>query len=306
MVFADTSSLVAPTAPLWMLTFMVLCLPVTAITTWYFVRWWLSPIDPAADRQRPSGHPVAGVAWPSAVPRDAGGDGPHRRGLPGGGRRRPVPWQPTRGTPCSVRVFSGQLPPLAGLAVIRLFGRGSAATVGVRVGRVGPTLLRRRGGVCGDLPVCLAATWINIIVAGMMGVAPKVHLLLRRSRRRRGVGGARVALQAGVLASLAEEFMYRGVLMMSLLKQTGAAPPSPLSSAFFAIMHLPSQPQAVLPSFPLRGDGLRGLSDAELPGAVVTHSLFNTLMVLGKFWGGRPGKRLLSSVVPPDILFHKE
>jgi len=290
MVGADTSSLVAPTAPLWMLTFMVLCLPVTAITTWYFVRWWLSP-DPIP---LPTGNALPAIRWPAwlgllvflgmqavMVLIIEGYQAAADAGL--------VPWQPDpRYAMFSPGVFLGQiLPPLAGLAVIRLFGRGSAATVGVRVGRVGPTLLGGVVAFAAILPVCLAALWINIIVAGMMGVAPKVHLLLETVKEAPRAWVVLVSLvQAGVLASLAEEFMYRGVLMMSLLKQIGAAPAMALSSAFFAMMHLPAQPQAVLPLFVL-GMAMAYVAyrTRSLLAPVVTHSLFNTLMVLGKFWG---------------------
>ena len=102
------------------------------------------------------------------------------------------------------------------------------------------------------LPVCLAALWINTLVAVRMGVTPQMHPLLRAvSESPTAWVVAAYLLQAGVLASLSEEFMYRGVLMMSLLRQTGAAPAMALSSAFFAMMHLPAQPQAVLPLFVL-------------------------------------------------------
>ena len=290
MIGADTSSLVAPTAPIWILTFMVLCLPVTAITTWYFVRWWLSP-DPIP---LPTGNALPAVRWPAwlglllfigmqavMVLIIEGYQAAADAGL--------LPWEPL-GVPdeLSPRIFLGQMvPPLLGLAAIRFYGRGAAATAGIRVGRIGPTLLYGVVAFVAVLPVCLAALWINTLVAVRMGVTPQMHPLLRAvSESPTAWVVAAYLLQAGVLASLSEEFMYRGVLMMSLLKQIGAAPAMALSSVFFAMMHLPAQPQAVLPLFVL-GMAMAYVAyrTRSLLAPVVTHLLFNTLMVLGRFSG---------------------
>jgi membrane protease YdiL (CAAX protease family) len=269
---------------------MLLCLPVTATTTWYFVRWWLS----SDAIPLPAGNALPAIRWPTwfglllflgmqvAM-------GLVVQGYAAAGDAGLVPWTPGPAYRMfSPGIFLGQIvPPLVGLAVIRLFGRGAAATVGVRVGRVGPTLLYGVVAFAAILPVCLAALWINTLVAGMVGVEPKVHLLLETVREAPQTWVLVVSLaQAAVLASLSEEFMYRGVLMMSLLRQTGAAPAIALSSAVFAIMHLPGEPQAVLPLF-LLGATMAYVAyrTRSLLAPVVTHTLFNTLMVLGTFSG---------------------
>ena len=92
-------------------------------------------------------------------------------------------------------------------------------------------------------------------------------------------------VQASVLAPLAEEFIYRGVLMMSLLRRIGPAWAIAASSAIFALVHFRAEPQSV-PALFLLGAALGYVTyrTRSLVPAVIAHSAFNTLMVLGTFF----------------------
>jgi hypothetical protein len=91
-----------------------------------------------------------------------------------------------------------------------------------------------------------------------------------------------------VLAALAEEFMYRGVLLMTLLKEIGFWPALVFSSAVFAAVHFFTEPQAVAPLFILAmAMGYVAYRTRSLLAPVVTHALFNSLMVATVFAAGR-------------------
>jgi len=75
--------------------------------------------------------------------------------------------------------------------------------------------------------------------------------------------------------------MYRGVLMMTLAKEAGAPTALLLSSAAFAAVHLPVEPQAFLPLFCLGlALGYITLRTGSLLAPIVAHGVFNGLMLL--------------------------
>jgi membrane protease YdiL (CAAX protease family) len=135
------------------------------------------------------------------------------------------------------------------------------------------------------LPVCLVALKVNVVLMSLLGQAPLQHPLLETVERAPAAWVLPLALfQAAVLAALAEEFIYRGVLMTSLLPQAGVAGALTVSSAVFALVHLPTEPQAVLPLFMLAlALGWVGYWTRSLLAPVITHAMFNALMVLGAF-----------------------
>ena len=278
--------------PPWLAAAVLICLPATAVAVWRIGRWYVSarPIPLPADRAMPAVRwPVwfglglfvlmflgMGLsAWCYASLKHAG----------------LLPWEPVRlPSMFSPGIFIAQvLPPIIGLAAVRLFGRGAAACIGVRVGRTGPTILAGIAAFAAVLPVCLAGLWVNTQLAGALGVPPEKHPLLVTVEESHGLWVIALAVfQAGVLASLAEEFIYRGVLMMTLIKEIGVAGALVLSSAVFALVHLPSEPQAILPLFFLGiAMGYVAYWTRSLLASVVTHSLFNCLMLVGVFVGTR-------------------
>ena len=278
--------------PPWLAAAVIICLPATAVAVWRVGRWYTSarPIPLPGDRAMPA------VRWPPwfgvglfvlmyvGAGLVAWGYGSlEQAGL--------LPWEPMRQPGMfSPGVFLAQvLPPLIGLAVVRCFGRGAAGAIGVRVGRTAPTVLVGVAAFAAVLPICLAALWVNMKLGDVFGVPLKKHPLLVAVEESHGLWVIVVAMfQAGVLASLSEEFIYRGVLMMTLIKEIGVSGALVLSSAVFALVHVPSEPQAVLPLFFLGiAMGYAAYWTRSLLASVVAHSLFNSLMLVGVFVGTR-------------------
>jgi hypothetical protein len=83
-----------------------------------------------------------------------------------------------------------------------------------------------------------------------------------------------------------EEFLYRGVLLSALLRGTGAIAALVVSSALFALVHAPAEPQAVVPLFFL-GMALAyaAYRTRSLVAPVLAHALFNGLMISGTLFG---------------------
>jgi membrane protease YdiL (CAAX protease family) len=285
----ETSSASGPIAPLWLLIVAAACLPVTIVALVRIHRWWLSgdplplPADGALGCAWP---PVAGLAlfvlMTLAMMLIAAGYAEGKKaGL--------WPWEPLNVPEMfSPGMFLAQVvPALAGLGVLRLFGRGAAATAGVRVGNARVTLLAGLVAFAAVLPVCVVALKVNVMVNSLLGIAPQVHPLLQTVQRAPEAWVLPLALlQAAVLAALAEEFIYRGVLMMSLLRHAGPAAALAISSVAFALVHLRTEPQAVLPLFLLAlAMGWVGYWTRSLLAPVITHALFNALMVVSTFTG---------------------
>jgi membrane protease YdiL (CAAX protease family) len=94
-------------------------------------------------------------------------------------------------------------------------------------------------------------------------------------------------VEAGLLAPLAEEFIYRGVLLVSLMKEIGVGGAIFGSSLLFALAHAGAQPQSVLSLF-LLGAALAyaAYRTRSLVAPILTHAVFNSVMVMGTFFGG--------------------
>ena len=286
----ETSSASEPIASLWLLIAAAVCVPVTIVALVRIHRWWLSgdPLPLPADGALPAVRwpPVAGVAlfvlMTLAMMLIA-------TGYAEGKKAGLWPWEPLNVPEMfSPGMFLAQVvPALAGLGALRLFGRGAAATAGVRVGNARVTLLAGLVAFAAALPVCVVALKVNVMVNSLLGVEQQVHPLLQTVQRAPEAWVLPLALlQAAVLAALSEEFAYRGVLMMSLLRHTGAAGALALSSAAFALVHLRTEPQAVLPLFLLAlAMGWVAYWTRSLLAPVITHALFNALMVVSTFTG---------------------
>ncbi|HUW99699.1 MAG: CPBP family intramembrane glutamic endopeptidase [Phycisphaerae bacterium] len=273
---------------LWLLVAVGVCLPFTFVGLWRAVRWWLSgrPLPLPLDGAFPA------VRWPAWY------------GLALFGamlclmflvqmlymaaEKWLLPWKPFGGADvASPGVFLAQiLPPLFGLWVVSRFGRGAAATVGIRSGRVGFGLIHGLVALAVILPICMVALLAGALALRLVGVPIEPHPILERLQAS-GSPALLVAtlVQASVLAPLAEEFIYRGVLMMSLLRRIGPAWAIAASSAIFAVLHFPVEPHSVLALF-LLGAALGYVTyrTRSLMPAVIAHSAFNTLMVLGTFF----------------------
>jgi len=276
---------------LWLAAAILLCLPLTCWAVWRGVRWWLSgrPIPLPLDGAYPA------IRWPAWYGLALFGAmlslmffvpnlyfAAARHGL--------LPWEPL-GVPIAVNpaVFLAQiLPPLFGLWVVSRFGRDASATVGVRVGRAGADIARGLWTAAAVLPASIAALIVVARLFERAGLPLEPHPLLEDLATSRSPALLAATLaQASVLAPLAEEFTYRGVLMMSLLRRIGPAWAIAASSAAFALLHLPIEPQSVPALFLLGGAlGYVTYRTRSLLAAVVAHSAFNTLIVMGAYFGG--------------------
>lgn len=283
---AGTDDLHAP----WLLILAGLCLPFALVAVWRMARWWFSgrPLPLPIDGAMPA------VRWPSwfglslymlmfilLILVTGGYDAAKRNGF--------LPWEPLD-LPAmfSPGVFLAQIvPSLVGLAVIRAFGRGTAETVGIRPYPLKPTLVYGVGTFLVILPICVVALWINAVILLLLKMDLQYHPLLVTLGQTPGWWVLPLSLvQAAVLAPLAEEFIYRGVLLVTLMREIGAAGAMVGSSLVFAIVHLEAEPQAVLPLFCLgMAMAYTAYRTRSLVAPIVTHSLFNAVMVIGAFYG---------------------
>lgn len=277
-------------SPWWLLAAVAVCLPVCVVVFWRIGRWWITdqPVPPPIDGTAPriGFPPWVGLALFVAMQVLMGVivlayDSATDEGL--------LPWDP-QAVPDILRpglFLALAVPPIAGLIALRLLGRRAAAAVGVRLGAVGPGLAHGVVGFAAILPVCIAALIVNAVIVQMLGGRVEVHPLLDTVQKTREPWVMILAgVQAAVLAPLAEEFMYRGVLMMALVKQIGVTGALVVSSAVFGVVHLPAEPQAVLALFVLgMALGYVAHRTRSLVAPIVAHALFNALMVLGTFLG---------------------
>ena len=277
--------------PLWLRVAVGVCLPFTLVGLWRGVRWWLSgrPFPLPRDGAWPL------VPWPAwfglllfgavfslmflissawAVMVELG----------------LLPWQPS-GAPDLINpgLFLPQiLPPALGLWLVTRLGPGAAETIGVRAGRPWHDVLYGLGVTAAVVPLCVGAILVGALVHRLAGLPTVLHPVLVSLGESSSPWTLAAALVlASVVAPLAEEFTYRGVLMMSLLRPLGGPGAIAVSSAVFALVHLLIEPQAILALF-LLGLALGYVTyrTRSLVAAVSAHSAFNTLMVLGTFFGG--------------------
>ncbi|MCX5684191.1 MAG: type II CAAX endopeptidase family protein [Planctomycetota bacterium] len=291
MMVAETQVPAELQSPLWLNIVVWVCVPVAAVALMRIGRWWHSgaPLPLPLDKAWPAApwSPTFGFALfalmvlamqliPFAYVEAKA------RGC--------WPWEPLDVPDMfGLGIFLGQaVPPLLGLAVLRfLVGRGAASSAGVRAGATGSGLLAGVVALAVALPLCVVALKVNTILVVFFGHAPTEHPLLVTVQEKPAAWVVAIALfQAGLMAPLAEEFIYRGVLMTTLMKTLGIGGAILASSAIFAVVHIGAQPQAVLPLFILAlALGYIAYRTRSLVGPIVGHSLFNTLMVLGTFTG---------------------
>jgi membrane protease YdiL (CAAX protease family) len=288
MMVAETQVSAAPEAPLWILLIAAACAPLTIVALVRIGRWWLSgaPLPLPLDK-----------AWPAAPWSPELGIGlfvlmamAMQVGAPAYLAAKDYglcPWEPLDVPDMfGMGVFLGQAAPiLLGLAALRFFGRGAASSAGVRVGPLLPGLLGGVAAVAVALPLCIVTLKMNAILVVWLGGQPHQHPLLETvGQQRAGWVTALALFQAGIMAPLAEEFIYRGVLMTTLMRTVGIGGALAISSAVFAVVHFGAQPQAVLPLFVFAlALGYVAYRTRSLLGPIIAHSLFNILMVLGTF-----------------------
>ena len=272
-------------APLWFVIVVVACVPVTVVALARIGRWWLSgaPLPLPLDK-----------AWPLLRWSPAFGFGLFLvmfmatqlipQAYLSGKADGLWPWEPLKAPDMfGVGIFLGQaVPPLLGLAALRFFGRGTAQAAGVRIATLGRGLFAGVAAAAVVLPLCVVALKVNVILVVLVGGRPQLHPVLETIGEQPTLAVAALALfQAGIMAPLAEEFTYRGVLMTTLLRHAGPGAALAVSSALFAVVHVMAEPQAVLPLFVLAmAMGYVAYRTRSLVGPIVTHSLFNSLMVL--------------------------
>jgi membrane protease YdiL (CAAX protease family) len=276
--------------PAWLALPFLMCLPATVIALVRIRRWWNSgaplplPLDgamPAVRWSAPAGLALFAAIYLAAFVVSAGYAAVHDL----------VTSEPSKAYDSfSPAVFLGQIVPvLIGAAAVAAFGRGALETVGVRVGGLRRSLVHGLAAFAVVFPLCVGALIINSILVARLGLEVEPPALLTTVREQPRAWTLVLAmLQAAALAPLAEEFTYRGVLLVSLMKRLGPATAIALSSGVFAVAHLGTQPQAVLPLFLLGvALGYTAYRTRALLAPILAHSLFNGLMVVGTYlWGG--------------------
>lgn len=173
---------------------------------------------------------------------------------------------------------------VASLAVARLcFKYGVSRGLGLSGRHWIFDTLRALGGYLAVMPpVILAlvlATWL----------LPKQfrieHHLLDFVRSAGPLGKAMVVFSAGVLAPVAEEIFFRGLLQSALRKVMGPWPAILVASLAFAGTHVLEEPQAV-PALAVLAIAL-GYSyerTGRLLTPIIIHTIFNMVMIAGTLW----------------------
>lgn len=277
--------------PLWLAAPFLVCLPATVIALVRIRRWWNSgaplplPLDgamPAVRWSAPAGFALFAAIYLAAYVVAGGYAAVHDL----------VTGEPSKAYDSfSPAVFLGQaVPLLIGAAAVAAFGRGALETVGVRTGGLRTSLVYGVAAFAVVFPLCVAALVANSILVARLGLEVEPPALLTTvSEQPQAWTLVLAMLQAAVLAPLVEEFAYRGVLLVSLMKRLGPAAAIALSGGIFAVAHLGTQPQAVLPLFLLGlALGYVAYRTRSLLGPIVGHSLFNGLMVVGTYLWGSP------------------
>jgi len=274
----------SPASIWWLLVAVGLCLPVCVAVFWRIGRWWVTdlPLPLPLDRAYPAvPFPAwAGVAlflglqltsWAVAVGCAAVADPDPSGSASAGATVHPM-------------LMLSQVAPLAaGLLLLRAFGPQAHRAVGVRAGDVGAGLRLGTVAFAAILPVCVAALVVSIGALRLVQGPVQMHpLLVTIQESREPWTLALVAFEAVVLAPVVEEFLYRGVLLSALVRGTGARAALVGSSALFAAVHAPAEPQAVAPLFFL-GMALAyaAYRTRSLVAPMLAHALFNGLMVSG-------------------------
>ncbi len=282
-----------PSFAWWLIAAATLCLPATVYVLHRLWHWWVAdeaiPLPegrafPASRLPAPYGLVLFGTMFLGSILIGLIYTTLAAEGF--------LPWETSEGPrPLSPLGFvMTTVPAGLGLAVVLQFGRGVAGSLGVRLGRIGHGVRLGLLGAASSLPVCVIVLVVTFAFLALFGAAEQVqeHPTLKALRQMREPWAlAATLLQASVLAPLGEEFMYRGVLQVSLLKYVGVRGALVTSAALFAAAHLSAAPQTV-PSLFVLGLALGYLAyrTRSLVAPIVCHAAFNTLMVLGMYFGG--------------------
>lgn len=108
---------------------------------------------------------------------------------------------------------------------------------------------------------------------------------VRIAARSTGLGIPLVFLSVGVLAPVAEELLYRGALLRSLLRKTTPAWSVFLSAAIFALVHFSDPSIGTLMAFPAilslgLVSGYQAVKTGDLANSIMLHMGFNILSVI--------------------------
>jgi membrane protease YdiL (CAAX protease family) len=272
----------------WLLAAVVVCLPICVIVFWRIGRWWVTdlPLPLPLDRAYPAvPFPVwAGIGlflalqFSSLVV---------AAGLSAAAELHFFGDAPPEATEQPILLVAQVAPLAAGLLVLRAIGRRAHRTVGLRAGNTWAGLRLGTVAFAAILPVCVAALIVSIGALRLVKGPIETHPLLEQVQETEQPWTLIVlGVQAVVLAPVVEEFLYRGVLLSALVRGTGALAALVVSSALFAIVHAPVEPQAVAPLFFLgMALGYAAYRTRSLVAPILAHALFNALMVGGTMWG---------------------
>jgi len=275
---------------LWLIIAVAVCLPVCIVVFVRIGRWWITdqpvplPIDgalPAVRLPLWTGLLLFVGTQALVVAIVLGYDAAADAGL--------LAWEPLP-VPDVFRpgLFIAQtVPVLVAFAILKGFGRWTPATVGVRAGNLGAGLAHGVVGFAAILPVCMAALMVNVVLLHLLKTPLAPHPVLEAILKTPDLWAfAFAGLMAVIIAPLAEEFLYRGILLMTLVRHVGIVPALVVSSAVFAAAHFTAEPQALLPLFFLgMALGYIAYRTRSMVAPIIAHALFNGLMVFGTFFG---------------------
>jgi len=275
----------------WLWAAVAVCLPVCIYVFWHIGRWWVTslPLPLPLDRAYPA---VPYPAWVGlalfvglqglAVVVASVFLAAQDFGLAAG----PVTGS-AKALPPAAIVLAHLVPLAAGLLLMRAFGRGAHRTVNIRWGNVWAGVRLGVMAFAAILPVAVGALVVSVAALTLVKGPIETHPLLETVAQTRDPWVlAMVGVEAVLLAPVVEEFLYRGVLLTALVRAVGPIAALVVSSALFAVVHVPAEPQAVPPLFFL-GMALAytAYRTRSLVAPVITHALFNGLMVCGTLVG---------------------
>jgi len=275
----------------WLWAAVGVCLPVCVYVFWHIGRWWVTslPLPLPLDRAYPAvPYPAwVGVALFLALTLLAEAV---VLTFAAAGQAGLFP-APAAGDPYTVHpvgvILAQIVPPVVGLALLRVFGRGAREAVNVRAGDLKAGLRLGAMSFAAILPVSVGALVVSVAALQIVKGPFETHPLLDAVQKSHDPWVLALAgLEAVVLAPLAEEFLYRGVLLTAFLRAAGPVAALVLSSALFAMVHVPTEPQALLPLFFLgMALGYAAYRTRSLVAPIIAHALFNGLMVCGTLVG---------------------
>lgn len=201
----------------------------------------------------------------------------------------------------SVLVANRSARGLAGLTPVLLFAVVLPAQTLTQLGALAwISRAKGRGSLMADFGLKLAPQRVWLLLAGLglqfaLGITllPILQLvgpdgppqdLIRQAEKVQGPAYLAVALSAGFLAPLAEEVLFRGLLLRSLLRRMSATAAILVSALIFGLVHVPGNLSAAvgLPAFTGLGIllGAVAYSTGSLTGPVFLHAGFNLATVL--------------------------